>query len=57
MFIPTYSIFVTAHDYHAFKAFDFEAFDFLLKTFKEGRFYKTIQRVLKPPQAGIRENL
>lgn len=38
-------IFVTAYDY-ALKAFDYEAFDFLLKPFKEERFFKTIKNVL-----------
>lgn len=40
-------IFVTAYDNYATRAFDVEAFDFLLKPFKDQRFYKTIDRVLK----------
>ena len=40
-------IFVTAYDYYALKAFDFDAFDFLLKPFKDERFFKTMNRVLK----------
>lgn len=40
-------IFVTAYDTYAIRAFDVEAFDFLLKPFKDQRFYKTINRVLK----------
>lgn len=40
-------IFVTAYDYHAQKAFDFDAFDFLLKPFKNERFFKTMDRVSK----------
>lgn len=40
-------IFVTAYDSYASRAFDVEAFDFLLKPFKDQRFYKTIDRVLK----------
>lgn len=40
-------IFVTAYDTYALRAFDVEAFDFLLKPFKDQRFYKTIERVLK----------
>lgn len=40
-------IFVTAHDNYASKAFDFEAFDFLLKPFKDDRFFRTINKVLQ----------
>ncbi|APU66974.1 LytR/AlgR family response regulator transcription factor [Christiangramia flava] len=40
-------IFVTAYDNYALKAFDAEAFDFLLKPFKDQRFFKTIDKVLK----------
>ena len=40
-------IFVTAYDTYATRAFDVEAFDFLLKPFKDQRFFKTIERVLK----------
>lgn len=40
-------IFITAHDNYASKAFDFEAFDFLLKPFKDDRFYRTIHKVLQ----------
>ncbi|WP_228853322.1 LytR/AlgR family response regulator transcription factor [Aegicerativicinus sediminis] len=40
-------IFVTAYDSHAIKAFDFNAFDFLLKPFKDERFFKTIEKVRK----------
>ncbi len=40
-------IFVTAYDNYALKAFDVEAFDFLLKPFKDQRFFKTIEKVLK----------
>ncbi|MGA8853387.1 MAG: LytTR family DNA-binding domain-containing protein [Christiangramia sp.] len=40
-------IFVTAYDHYALKAFDVEAFDFLLKPFKDQRFFKTINKVLK----------
>lgn len=40
-------IFVTAYDNYASRAFDVEAFDFLLKPFKDQRFFKTIDRVLK----------
>ena len=40
-------IFVTAYDNYASRAFDVEAFDFLLKPFKDQRFHKTINKVLK----------
>ena len=40
-------VFVTAYDSYATRAFDVEAFDFLLKPFKDQRFFKTIERVLK----------
>ncbi len=39
-------IFVTAYDNYASRAFDVEAFDFLLKPFKDQRFFKTINKVL-----------
>lgn len=51
-------IFVTAYDQYAIKAFDFLAFDYLLKPFREDRFERTLQRVItaiadrtRPPQA------
>lgn len=40
-------IFVTAYDNYALKAFDVEAFDFLLKPFKDERFFRTIEKVRK----------
>lgn len=42
-------VFITAHDQYALKAFDFEAFDFLLKPFKEERFFRTIEKVMQVP--------
>lgn len=39
-------VFVTAHDNYASRAFDVDAFDFLLKPFKDQRFFKTIHKVL-----------
>jgi len=39
-------VFVTAYDNYAHKAFDFDAFDFLLKPFRDERFFKTIKKVL-----------
>lgn len=40
-------IFVTAYDNYALKAFDVDAFDFLLKPFKDERFFRTIEKVRK----------
>lgn len=40
-------IFVTAYDRYALKAFDFEAFDFLLKPFTATRFFKTIDKIIE----------
>ncbi|MDT0688816.1 LytTR family DNA-binding domain-containing protein [Salegentibacter sp. F188] len=39
-------IFVTAFDNYASRAFDVDAFDFLLKPFKDQRFFKTISKIL-----------
>ncbi|MBZ9630266.1 LytTR family DNA-binding domain-containing protein [Salegentibacter sp. LM13S] len=39
-------VFVTAYDNYATKAFDVDAFDFLLKPFRDERFFKTIKKVL-----------
>lgn len=38
-------IFVTAYDQYAVKAFDFHAFDYLLKPFRRERFSETVSRV------------
>lgn len=43
-------IFVTAYDNYASQAFEVEAFDFLLKPFKDERFYRTLNKVLKTTQ-------
>ena len=40
-------IFVTAYDNYASRAFDVDAFDFLLKPFKDQRFTKTVDKVLQ----------
>lgn len=40
-------IFVTAYDNYALKAFDADAFDFLLKPFKDERFFRTMEKVRK----------
>ena len=39
-------IFVSAYDEFALKAFDYFAFDYLLKPFKDERFYKTISNAI-----------
>lgn len=49
-------IFVTAYDNYALKAFDVEAFDFLLKPFKDERFFKTINKVLHTTQTEADSN-
>lgn len=49
-------IFVTAYDFHAQKAFDFDAFDFLLKPFKNERFFKTMDKVSRLSKAEANEN-
>jgi len=46
-------VFVTAYDQYALKAFDFEAFDFLLKPYRDDRFYKTIDKLLNLSQPEI----
>lgn len=49
-------IFVTAYDNYALKAFDVEAFDFLLKPFKDERFFRTIEKVKKIPKSEVDDN-
>ena len=49
-------IFVTAYDNYALKAFDVDAFDFLLKPFKDERFFRTIDKVLKTTKTEANEN-
>jgi len=39
-------IFVTAYDEFALKAFDYFAFDYLMKPFKDDRFYKSLEKVI-----------
>lgn len=39
-------VFITAHDDFALKAFDYEAFDYLVKPFKEERFFKMMDNVM-----------
>jgi len=40
-------IFITAHENYAIDAFDHEAFDFILKPYRDDRFYKAIDKLLK----------
>lgn len=49
-------IFVTAYDNYALKAFDVDAFDFLLKPFRDERFFKTIDKVRKISRHQIDSN-
>lgn len=49
-------IFVTAYDNYALKAFDVEAVDFLLKPFKDQRFFKTINKVLETTKTEANDN-
>lgn len=50
--IKTRIIFVTAYDEFALKAFDYLAFDYLLKPFKDERFYKTVQHIIEHHSQG-----
>ncbi|MGC1630853.1 MAG: LytTR family DNA-binding domain-containing protein [Gelidibacter sp.] len=49
-------IFVTAYNNYALKAFEVEAFDFLLKPFKDQRFFRIIDRVLKTSKSEANAN-
>jgi two-component system LytT family response regulator len=42
-----YVVFVTAHEDFAVKAFDYEAFDYLVKPFSEERFFRTVNKLIK----------
>lgn len=48
-------ILVTAHERHALKAFEFEAFDFLLKPYKDSRFFSTVDKALKKTKQAFEE--
>jgi two-component system LytT family response regulator len=49
-------VFVTAYDNFAIKAFDVDAFDFLLKPFRDERFFKTIKKVLNISHREAQDN-
>ena len=49
-------VFVTAYDNYAIKAFDVDAFDFLLKPFRDERFFKTIKKVLNISHREAQDN-
>lgn len=44
MDLMPYTVFVTAYDQHALRAFECNALDYLLKPYNEERFFKTLQR-------------
>lgn len=49
-------IFVTAHQHHALKAFDHDALDFLLKPYKDERFFKTLEKAFRLSKKDIAVN-
>lgn len=49
-------IFITAYDNYASRAFDVEAFDFLLKPFRDERFARTIRKVLDMSSGEAEDN-
>jgi two-component system LytT family response regulator len=49
-------VFVTAYDNYASRAFDVDAFDFLLKPFKDQRFFRTIHKVLQTSRSEADSN-
>lgn len=50
---PPVVVFVTAYDEHALRAFEFHAFDYLLKPFDDERFDATLERAIR--RVGERE--
>lgn len=50
---PPEVVFVTAHDQHAVRAFDFEALDYLVKPVDPGRFAQTIRRAMRRLRPGL----
>lgn len=49
-------VFVTAYDNYATKAFEVDAFDFLLKPFRDERFFRTIKKVLNISNHEVQEH-
>lgn len=49
-------VFITAYENYAIDAFDYEAFDFILKPYRDERFYKTINKLLKQSNQEIDQN-
>jgi len=49
-------IFITAHENYAIDAYDYEAFDFILKPFRDDRFYRAIDKLLKLSPKEIDQN-
>jgi len=49
-------IFISAHENYAIDAFNYEAFDFILKPFRDKRFYKAIDKLLKLSPKEIDQN-
>jgi two-component system LytT family response regulator len=49
-------IFITAHENYAIDAFDYEAFDFILKPYRDERFYRAIDKLLKLSPKEIDQN-
>ena len=53
--LPTV-VFTTAYDEYAIKAFEYKAFDYLLKPISQARFDQTIEKLLPQLQAKHQEN-
>lgn len=49
-------VFVTAYENYAIDAFDYEAFDFILKPYRDERFYRTIDKLFKLTPKEIDQN-
>ncbi len=49
-------IFISAHENYAIDAFNYEAFDFILKPFRDERFYKAVDKLLKLSPKEIDQN-
>jgi len=49
-------VFITAYENYAIDAFDYEAFDFILKPYRDERFYRTIDKLVKQSHKEIDQN-